>query len=51
MSRATIVDPQPLEDNVDEIENNEVNEIQPEEEVEQPQVKSLAYQRSIKVSL
>ena len=37
MSRATIVDPQPLEDNADEIENNEVNEIQPEPEVEQPQ--------------
>jgi len=36
MSRAMIVDPQPLEDNVDEIETNEVNEIQ-QEEVEQPQ--------------
>jgi len=35
MSRATIVDPQPLEDNVDELETNEVNEIQ-QEEVEQP---------------
>ena len=31
-----IVDPQPLEDNVDEIETNEVEEIQ-QEEVEQPQ--------------
>jgi len=36
MSRATIVDPQPLEDNADEIETNEVNEIQ-QKEVEQPQ--------------
>ena len=36
MSRAMIVDPQPEEDNVDEIETNEVNEIQ-QEEVEQPQ--------------
>ena len=36
MSRAMIVDPQPEEDNVDEIENNEVNEIQ-QEAVEQPQ--------------
>ena len=35
MSRAMIVDPQPEEDNVDEIETNEVNEIQ-QEEVEQP---------------
>jgi len=36
MSRAMIVDPQPEEDNVDEIETNEVqNEIQ--QEVEQPQ--------------
>ena len=35
MSRAMIVDPQPLEDNVDEIETNEVNEIQ-QKEVEQP---------------
>jgi len=35
MSRAQIVDPQPLEDNVDTIEN-EVEEIQ-QEEVEQPQ--------------
>jgi hypothetical protein len=33
-----IVDPQPEEENVDEIETNEVNEIQQEEEVEQPQV-------------
>ena len=31
-----IVDPQPEEDNVDEIETNEVNEIQQEEVVEQP---------------
>ena len=38
MSRAMIVDPQPLEDNADEIETNEVNEIQQEEQVEQPQV-------------
>jgi len=38
MSRAMIVDPQPEEDNVDEIETNEVqNEIQQESEVEQPQ--------------
>ena len=38
MSRAMIVDPQPEEDNVDEIETNEVqNEIQQEVEVEQPQ--------------
>jgi hypothetical protein len=36
MSRAMIVDPQPEEDNVDEIEINEVNEIQ-QEAVEQPQ--------------
>ena len=36
MARAMIVDPQPEEDNVDEIETNEVNEIQ-QEEVEQPQ--------------
>ena len=36
MSRAMIVDPQPEEDNVDEIETNEVNEIQ-QEVVEQPQ--------------
>ena len=35
MSRAMIVDPQPEEDNVDEIETNEVNEIQ-QEVVEQP---------------
>jgi len=33
-----IVDPQPEEENVDEIETNEVNEIQQEAEVEQPQV-------------
>ena len=40
MSRAMIVDPQPEEENVDEIETNEVNEIQQEAEaeVEQPQV-------------
>jgi len=37
MSRAMIVDPQPEEENVDEIETNEVNEIQQEEVVEQPQ--------------
>ncbi len=37
MSRAMIVDPQPEEENVDEIETNEVNEIQQEVEVEQPQ--------------
>jgi len=38
MSRATMLDPQPVEDNVDTIEN-EVEEIQqPEAEVEQPQV-------------
>ena len=36
MARAMIVDPQPLEDNVDEIETNEVEEIQ-QETVEQPQ--------------
>ena len=37
MSRAMIVDPQPEEENVDEIETNEVNEIQQEKvEVEQP---------------
>ena len=36
MSRAMIVDPQPEEENVDEIETNEVNEIQ-QETVEQPQ--------------
>ena len=42
MSRAMIVDPQPEEDNVDEIETNEVqNEIQQEQEVEQPQEPSL----------
>jgi len=39
MSRATMLDPQPLEENVDTIEN-EVDEIQQiEEEVEQPQEK------------
>lgn len=37
MSRAMIVDPQPEEDNVDEIETNEATEIQQEQEVEQPQ--------------
>ena len=38
MSRAMIVDPQPEEENVDEIETNEVDEIQQQEpEVEQPQ--------------
>jgi hypothetical protein len=36
MSRATMLDPQPEEDKVDAIEN-EVNEIQQEPEVEQPQ--------------
>jgi hypothetical protein len=36
MSRAMMLDPQPEEDNVDAIEN-EVDEIQQEEEVEQPQ--------------
>ena len=36
MSRAMMVDPQPEEDNVDEIETNEVNEIQ-QETVEQSQ--------------
>ena len=36
MSRATMIDPQPEEENVDTIEN-EVNETQQEEEVEQPQ--------------
>ena len=36
MSRATMLDPQPEEENVDAIEN-EVDEIQQEEEVEQPQ--------------
>ena len=36
MSRATMLDPQPEEENVDAIEN-EVNEIQQEPEVEQPQ--------------
>ena len=41
MSRAMMIDPQPEEENVDAIEQNEVNEIQQEEEVsevEQPQV-------------
>ena len=38
MSRATMIDSQPEEDNVDTIEN-EVEEIQPEPEVEQPQEK------------
>ena len=37
MSRAMMIDPQPEEDNVDKIETNEVNEIQQEVEVEQPQ--------------
>jgi hypothetical protein len=36
-----IVDPQPEEENVDQIENNEVDEIQQEQEVEQPQEPSL----------
>ena len=36
MSRATMLDPQPEEENVDAIEN-EVDEIQQQEEVEQPQ--------------
>jgi len=36
MSRATILDPRPEEENADQIEQNEVNEIQ-QEEVEQPQ--------------
>lgn len=40
MSRAMMIDPQPEEDNVDEIETNEVNEIQQEVEVEQPQEKA-----------
>ena len=40
MSRAMMIDPQPEEDNVDEIETNEVNEIQQEVEVEQPQEES-----------
>ena len=39
MSRATILDPRPEEENADQIEQNEVNEIQQEEvEVEQPQI-------------
>ena len=40
MSRAMMIDPQPEEENVDAIEQNEVNEIQQEAtaEVEQPQV-------------
>ena len=39
MSRATILDPRPEEENADQIEQNEVNEIQQEAaaEVEQPQ--------------
>jgi len=37
MSRATILDPRPEEENADQIEQNEVNEIQQEVEVEQPQ--------------
>jgi hypothetical protein len=41
MARAMIVDPQPEEENVDQIENNEVDEIQQEQEVEQPQEPSL----------
>jgi len=40
MSRATILDPRPEEENADQIEQNEVNEIQ-QEEVEQPQEPSL----------
>lgn len=39
MSRAMMLDPQPEEDNVDAIEN-EVDEIQQEEEVEQPQAEA-----------
>ena len=43
MSRAMMIDPQPEEENVDAIEQNEVqeDEIQQEEEVEQPQEPSL----------
>ena len=37
MSRATIIDQPPEEENADQIEQNEVNEIQQEAEVEQPQ--------------
>ena len=37
MSRATILDPRPEEENADQIEQNEVNEIQQETKVEQPQ--------------
>ena len=37
MSRATIIDQAPEEGNADQIEQNEVNEIQQETEVEQPQ--------------
>ncbi len=37
MSRATILDQAPEEENADQIEQNEVNEIQQEVEVEQPQ--------------
>ena len=37
MSRATIIDQAPEEGNADQIEQNEVNEIQQEVEVEQPQ--------------
>ena len=40
MSRATILDPRPEEENADQIEQNEVNEIQ-QEEVEQPQEPNL----------
>ena len=40
MSRATIIDPRPEEENADQIEQNEVNEIQ-QEEVEQPQEPNL----------
>ena len=39
MSRAMMLDPQPEEENVDTIEN-EVDEIQQEAEVEQPQEES-----------
>ena len=54
MSRATILDPRPEEENADQIEQNEVNEIQQEAEaeVEQPQPEEpKAYQKSTKVSL
>jgi hypothetical protein len=40
MSRATILDPRPEEENADQIEQNEVNEIQ--QEVEQPQPEELS---------